>query len=51
MTLLTRVRGLIHDDSREDRIYECRHCGTMLESDREECPICGNRGIASYDLE
>jgi rubrerythrin len=46
MTLLARVRGLVRDDT----IYECRQCGTTLEADLEECPVCGSGEIVSYDL-
>jgi rubrerythrin len=47
VTLLARVRGLIGDDT----IHECRHCGTTLEADLDECPACGRREIVSYDLD
>lgn len=46
MTLMKRVRGLIGNTA----IYECRHCGTTLESDLDECPICGHGDIVSYEL-
>ncbi|WP_176791265.1 hypothetical protein [Haloplanus vescus] len=32
-------------------LHECRHCGYTMESDTGECPKCGSREIASYDLE
>ncbi len=48
MTLLTRVRGLIGDDS---SVYECRHCGTTLESDIDDCPLCGKSAVVAYDIE
>lgn len=46
MTLLARVRELLE----EDPIYECRRCGTTLESELDECPICGTSDVARYDL-
>jgi len=31
--------------------HECRHCGDSVEKDIDECPQCGSREIAAYDLE
>jgi len=28
---------------------ECRHCGTNVESGREECAVCGH-GVANYRI-
>ncbi len=47
MTLLTRVRGFISDDG---LVYECRHCGTTLESDTVDCPHCGHSDVAVYEI-
>jgi rubrerythrin len=47
MALLTRVRSLL--DS-EEVIYECRHCGTTLHSEHEECPHCENGQIVAYEI-
>jgi len=47
MTLLTRVRSALT----ENVIYECRNCGTTLESELDECPTCGTRdGVVSYEI-
>lgn len=46
MTLLTRVRALLG----EDTVYECRHCGTTLESELDECPTCGDGTVARYEI-
>lgn len=46
MTLLTRVREFIGDGV----IYECRHCGTTLESELDECPLCGTSDVVRYEL-
>lgn len=47
MTLLARVRRILT----EDVVYECRHCGTTLESELDECPYCGTRGgVVRYEL-
>lgn len=48
MTLLTRVRKVLTSDA----IYECRNCGTTLDSGLDECPTCGNAdGVARYEIE
>jgi rubrerythrin len=47
MTLLRRVRGLIGD---EGTVYECRHCGTTLESNTQTCPQCGRSEVVAYDI-
>jgi primosomal protein N' len=31
--------------------HECRHCGDSVEKAVDECPQCGSREIAAYDLE
>ncbi|MFC4440177.1 MULTISPECIES: hypothetical protein [Natrialbaceae] len=43
---LTTVRRWLSDD---DVIYECRDCGTTLESVQRVCPSCGSSEIAEYD--
>lgn len=30
--------------------YECRQCGTSLEPEVEECPVCGEESVAEYEL-
>jgi len=48
MTLLARVRSALTRDA----IFECRNCGTTLDSELDECPICGNRdGTVRYEIE
>lgn len=47
MALLTRVRELIGDG---DLLYECRRCGTTLESEVGDCPQCGKSDIAAYEI-
>lgn len=47
MTLLTRVREFIGDGV----VYECRHCGTTLESELDECSLCGTSDVVRYELE
>ncbi|MBP2252653.1 rubrerythrin [Halarchaeum solikamskense] len=34
----------------EDGFYECRHCGTIVESASETCPACCSEEIARIDL-
>jgi rubrerythrin len=47
MALLRRVKELIGDGG---AVYECRRCGTTLESDADTCPQCGKSDIAAYDI-
>lgn len=30
-------------------LYECRNCGTTLESDENACPACDSEEIAEYE--
>lgn len=39
---------LLTDDV--DVIYECRSCGTTLESESATCPYCGLTDVVCYDL-
>lgn len=41
------IQRLLSDSS---MLYECRSCGTKIESEREVCPTCGSGEIAHYDL-
>lgn len=36
--------------SNSTMLYECRSCGTKIESEREDCPTCGSAEIARYEL-
>lgn len=47
MALLRRVRGLIGDGN---LVYECRRCGTTLESEADDCPQCERSDIVTYDI-
>ncbi|SEW31572.1 hypothetical protein [Natrinema salifodinae] len=47
MALTTAVRRWLSDDS---VIYECRNCGTTLESTDQRCRSCGSSEIAEYDV-
>ncbi|MHC3439902.1 hypothetical protein ACYJ1Y_17905 [Natrialbaceae archaeon A-gly3] len=35
----------------ETAFYECRHCGTTVESPDDPCPACDHEEIAEYTLE
>jgi rubrerythrin len=48
MALLSRVRRLIGTD---DVVYECRQCGTTLESASDDCPNCGAEDTVQYRIE
>ena len=40
-----------NDPPAETSFYECRHCGTTVDSPEEVCPACGEAEIAEYVLE
>lgn len=39
------------DPGAETVVYECRNCGTSLDSTAESCTNCGSRSIACHRLE
>lgn len=45
-TLLARLRAI----KKADSIVECRHCGTTVTPETDECPACGGRAFAQYDV-
>lgn len=48
MSLTDAMVRWLSDD--ENVIYECRECGTTLESGELRCPHCGSLAIAEYDI-
>lgn len=46
--MFTRVRRLLGEPH---VIYECRQCGTTLESRHDHCEHCGSEDIARYTIE
>ncbi len=47
--MLKTVTELLNQSS-DQPVFECRHCGTMVEALDEPCPACGSAEIAKYDL-
>ncbi len=31
-------------------VYECRYCGTTLDSQTDSCPYCGPTEVVEYEL-
>ncbi len=31
-------------------VYECRHCGTTIDSQTDPCPYCGPTEVVEYEL-
>jgi len=29
-------------------LYECKHCGSKFDEERDQCPVCDATEIASY---
>jgi rubrerythrin len=46
------VRGFVIGvfDTGPETVYECRTCGTTLESAEETCPYCGPTDVVEFDL-
>ena len=45
------IQQIIRPESPSTTHHECRHYGYSVEKDVDECPQCGSREIAAYDLE
>jgi len=44
------VLARILPDYDSEVVVECRHCGTNLSPDADQCPDCGSSEIASYRI-
>jgi rubrerythrin len=31
-------------------VYECRYCGTTIDSQTDPCPYCGPTAVVEYEL-
>lgn len=49
MTALSRLKQALSITS-GTTVVECRHCGTPLRTDDDDCGECGSDEIARYDL-
>ncbi|MFU8868119.1 hypothetical protein [Natronococcus sp.] len=47
MPILTAVKKRLAGDAAV--VYECRNCGTVLETNEWTCPSCGSIEVAEYD--
>ncbi|MFB6217654.1 MAG: hypothetical protein ABEH77_00500 [Halobacteriaceae archaeon] len=47
--IITAVRSLV-GETEQSRVYECRHCGTTVEADTEECPACGRASVTAFEV-
>ncbi|WP_195155789.1 hypothetical protein [Halorubrum sp. AJ67] len=45
------IQQIVRPEPLSTTHHECRHCGYSVEEDVDECPQCGSREIAAYDLE
>ncbi|MFC6731667.1 MULTISPECIES: hypothetical protein [unclassified Haladaptatus] len=48
--MLDRVKTVFAVDD-DPVVYECRECGTTVESAFSECPYCGEADIARLEIE
>lgn len=49
--MLDTVREFIGGTTRGGDVYECRRCGTTVETERAACPACGNDDIVVHSTE
>ncbi|RKD85198.1 hypothetical protein ATJ93_4752 [Halopiger aswanensis] len=48
--LFVGVNWLLDLVSWNEVVYECRHCGTTVDSDTETCPECSADAIAQHQI-
>lgn len=49
VSMFETLRSLI-GDSTNTSFYECRQCGTSLETESDNCPECGAAEIAQFNF-
>lgn len=49
--MIELLRSYVLDEGTTEVVRECRHCGTAVEPDEQECPNCGSSDIARYEIE
>ncbi len=50
MSVLQLLYRLLARQSKSTTVYECRQCGTTVNSQTEPCSYCGPTEIAEYKL-
>jgi len=50
MTVPQLLHRLFTRQDEPTTIYECRHCGTTVDSQTDSCPYCGPTEIIEYEL-
>jgi len=48
-SIIGRLRSFVGDGV-PTRVYECRHCGTSVDPDTEECPSCGRSEMVALEV-
>ena len=48
--IIDRLTTYVADRGRPDAVYECRTCGTTLDSDADSCPHCGPTEVKKFEL-
>ncbi len=49
--MIKTVKSLLFRDHGTATIYECRQCGTDVDSPTTDCPACGNDDIVRFHLQ
>lgn len=44
------VNRLLFLVNKNEVVYECRRCGTTVDSETETCPTCGADTIVQYQI-
>lgn len=42
------IRQMVDTDTEPQIVYECRRCGTNLQTPNAACPYCGPTDVARY---
>lgn len=46
--MIETVKTLLFRGDGPGVVFECRQCGTTVESEDDVCPACGSEGIARF---
>lgn len=45
------IRTIVPNEKQENGVvYECRSCGTTVDSEYDRCPYCGPTDIARHEI-
>ncbi len=50
MSILQLFHRLVARQSKSTTVYECRYCGTIIDSQTDQCPYCGPTEVVKYEF-